>query len=219
MINKFILKHWCCLTAVEKLSGIFKFLLLISFKRDILQHLDSRIYNQAAHFLSHPTPGNLLCADCAQCNDMSRGNYFYHPHKGKRYESHHMLTFCTVFILTLNAWLGWSIQGDIFYCRNLFLKMNASGDKYKRKGPNLLSFSEVSGASMSESHLFSALKKLIGITAMDRQRKDEVNRFFLWHKGEAQKKGPGNISEWKLKAKSLAPSAALQDEKPSAVIV
>lgn len=139
MINKFILKRWCCLTAVEKLSGIFKFLLLISFKRDILWHLDSSTYNQAAHFLSHPTPGNLLCADCAQCNDMSRGNYFYHSHKGKRYESHHMLAFCAVFILTWNAWLGWSIQGDIFYSRNLFLKMNARGDKYERNGPNLLS--------------------------------------------------------------------------------
>jgi len=113
---------------------------LNSFKREILQHLDSSINNQAAHFLSHPTPGNLLCVDCAQCYDMSRGNYFYHhPRKGKRYESHHMLTFCTVFISTLNSWLGWSIQADIFFSRNLFLKMNTRGDKYEGKGLNLLS--------------------------------------------------------------------------------
>lgn len=131
MINKFILKHWCCLTAVEKLSDIFKFLFLISFKRDIMQHLDSSIYNQAAHFLSHPAPGNLLCADSAQCDDMSRGNYSYHSHKGKRYENHHMLTFCAVFILTLNAWLSWSLQRDVFYFRNLFLKISAGRDKYE----------------------------------------------------------------------------------------
>lgn len=50
-----------------------------------------------------------------------------------------MLTFCTVFILTLNAWVGWSIQGDVFYSRNLFLKMKARGDKYERQVANLLS--------------------------------------------------------------------------------
>lgn len=75
-------------------------------------------------------------------------------------------------------------------------------------------YSEVSEASMSEGHVFSALKKLMGIVAMDQQRKDEANSFLPWHKGGAQKKGPRNISEWKLKAKSLPPSAALQEEKP-----
>lgn len=64
----------------------------------MLLHLDSSLSNQAAHFLSRLTPGWLPCAKCAQCNDMPGSNYFYHPHKGKGYETHHMLTFYTDFI-------------------------------------------------------------------------------------------------------------------------
>lgn len=64
----------------------------------MLLHLDSGLSNQAAHFLSRLTPGWLPCANCAQCNDMSGSNYFYHPHKDRGYETHHMLTFYTDFI-------------------------------------------------------------------------------------------------------------------------
>lgn len=197
MINKFILKHWCCLPADEKLSGIFKFLLLISFKRDILQHLDSSTYNQAAHFLSHPTPGNLLCSDCTQCNDMSGGNYFYHPHNGKRYESHHMLTFCTVFIFTWNAWLGWSVQGEIFYPRNAHLQMNVRGCMWKKgdKSAGLFIYLFMLLESLvTEGHLFPGQTKLLGSLQWTERRieiKDKAKGviiitvaffffFFLW---------------------------------------
>lgn len=64
----------------------------------MLLHLDSSLSNQAAHFLSRLTPGWLPCANCAQCNDMPGSNYFHHPHKGRGYETHHMLTFYTDFI-------------------------------------------------------------------------------------------------------------------------
>lgn len=64
----------------------------------MLLHLDSSLSNQAAHFLSRLTPGWLPCANCAQCNDMPGSNYFHHPHKGRGYETHHMLTCYTDFI-------------------------------------------------------------------------------------------------------------------------
>lgn len=97
MINKIILKHWHALATDEELNGKFKFPPLISFKRMLL-HLDSSLSNQAAHFLSRLTPGWLPCANCAQCNDMSGSNYFYPPHKGMGYKTHHGLTFYTDFI-------------------------------------------------------------------------------------------------------------------------
>lgn len=71
---------------------------------------------------------------------------------------------------------------------------------------------------MSERHLVSALKKLIGIIEMSRERTDKAKQFFPWHKAEGQKKAPRNISEWKLEAKSLPPSTVLQEEKASAMI-
>lgn len=58
----------------------------------MLLHLDSSLSNQAAHFLSRLTPGWLPCANCAQRNDTPGSNYFYHPHKGRGYETHHRLT-------------------------------------------------------------------------------------------------------------------------------
>lgn len=72
--------------------------------------LDSSPANQAAHFLSRLTPGWLLCANCAQRNDMSASNYFYHPHKSRGYETLTSLPFTQTSFFILNACVSWPIR-------------------------------------------------------------------------------------------------------------
>lgn len=160
MISKFILKYWCCLASVEKLSGIFKFLFLNSVERDVLQHLDSSMYNQAAHFLSHSTPCNC-CVPTARnaviCLEVIISVTYMRATDMR-------VILCLPFCIILNVWLVYFRQKNTFYYRNLFLRTNAKGDTWK-KWDKYVVFIQKS-------------LKIIGIATTDGQRKDEENRLF-----------------------------------------
>lgn len=153
-MSKFILKHWCCLTSVEKLSGIFKFLFLNSVERDVLQHLDSSTYNQAAHFLSHSTPCNP-CVPTARNAVISLEVIIFVTYTRA---TDMRVILCLPFCIILNVWLVYFRQKNIFYYRKQMLK----GDTYERNGPICCLYSEV------PENYWDCYNR----------RKDEANRFF-----------------------------------------
>ncbi|CAJ0935926.1 unnamed protein product, partial [Ranitomeya imitator] len=71
--------------------------------RDKLVTADIGTLHQAPRqrFLANPRFGTFPCLHCTQCNNVQKGNTFYHPHNGKQYTIKGFFTSDTSFVIYL----------------------------------------------------------------------------------------------------------------------
>ncbi|XP_041424205.1 uncharacterized protein LOC121395238 [Xenopus laevis] len=90
-VTKIIHKHWHLLTSCLSDIPAFQQPPLMAYKRarnlkDRLVRADiGPLKQQATRFLCNPKFGTFPCLNCTQCNSVTKGDVFYHPHSGKKY--------------------------------------------------------------------------------------------------------------------------------------
>ncbi len=97
-------KHWYILKSDPQVGHVFQETPVFAQKRapnlsDKLVRADCCVRPQ--HFLSSLPKGNFSCHNCVQCDAIIRGEYFSHPHSGRKFPVKSRISCRTKFVVYL----------------------------------------------------------------------------------------------------------------------
>ncbi|CAJ0968597.1 unnamed protein product [Ranitomeya imitator] len=108
ILHRSIRRYWHILGTAHPRIKEFKEPFLPCFRRprnicDKLVRADIGTIQQTStqRFLTNPKYGTFPCLQCTQCNNVTRGSTFYHPHNGKQYNIKGYFTCDTSFVVYL----------------------------------------------------------------------------------------------------------------------
>ncbi|CAJ0934784.1 unnamed protein product [Ranitomeya imitator] len=108
ILHRSIRRYWHILGTAHPRIKEFKEPFLPCFRRprnirDKLVRADIGTTQQMStqRFLTNPKYGTFPCLQCTQCNNVTRGSTFYHPHNGKQYNIKGYFTCDTSFVVYL----------------------------------------------------------------------------------------------------------------------
>ncbi|CAJ0944652.1 unnamed protein product [Ranitomeya imitator] len=108
ILHRSISRYWHILGTAHPRIKEFKEPFLPCFRRprnirDKLVRADIGTIQQTStqRFLTNPKYGTFPCLQCTQCNNVTRGSTFYHPHNGKQYNIKGYFTCDTSFVVYL----------------------------------------------------------------------------------------------------------------------